>query len=403
MGSDRRAGRVFGPHLETKAEMTNMLRVPVLAFCAMAALLSSSCESTTDPGNSDSAQLLWTHADKAGARYRPFADADLAVMATAFDRRVVALDATSGSLRWQRMLSSGPAGLNLPFANVLADSQLVFVPAWDLYALDRETGQVRWKFGPPEEYPAASSIAMEDGRIYSPGATRVFAVDARTGAELWRADLEERPFGLVADGGVVYFGTRGFIDDTDVLGAGHVVALDGSTGRVLWKVPVPDPPTSPGSSGVKQPGALTPELFIVGAMNGRVYGIERGTGRVRWEHQAFATYDPSAPYESGVAILDGVAVVANLAGTVEGLDADTGELLWQLSFGGSVTEQLTSDAKCIYLTIGAINCIDAAGGIRWTQGGTFGGGPSYSTPAQPVGNRLFAGSFSGFHALELPR
>lgn len=321
---------------------------------------------------------------------------------TAFDRRIVALDATSGTPRWERLLPAGPAGLNLPFGNVLADSELVFVPGWDLYALDRNTGQVRWKFAPPEEYPATAPLAMGAGRIYSPGATRVYAVDASTGAELWRTDLGERPFGLVADGGVVYFGTSGFIGDTDVLGAGHAVAVDARDGRILWKVPIPDPPNSPGSGGVKQPGALTPELFIVAAMNGRVYGIERNTGRVRWDHQTFETYDPSAPYQSGVAILGGVAVVANLAGTVEGLDVDTGNLLWEVSVGGSVTEQITSDGTCAYVSIGAILCIDAVGTVRWSQGG-FSRGPSYSTPAEPFGDRVFVGSFSGFHALELPR
>lgn len=373
-------------------------------YSVVALLALSACSSTTDPPGSGRPQLLWSYNDPAGGDALPYADTELSIFTTAFDRRVMAFDARSGKLRWQRTLPQGPRGLNLPPGNVLAAGNLILLPGWDLYALDRTTGQVSWRFAPEGEYPAAAPIAMEGERVFSPGSTGLYAVDVRTGTQLWRTELGERPFAPVVDKGVIYLGTRGFVGNTNVLGAGHAVAVDASDGRILWKVPVPDPPNSPASGGVNRAGALTPELFIVAARNGRVYGIDRATGQVRWEHRAFESYVPAAPYESGVGIIDGIAVVANLAGMIEGLDAKNGTLRWRISTGGSsVSEQITTDGMCAYISVGAILCVDATGKIRWDHGGASNGGPSYLTPARVTGNRLYVGSTTGFHALVLPR
>lgn len=366
-----------------------------LLSCAILILMA--CSSTTDPSNAGKPQVLWTHRDEAGARSQPFADTELAVYTTAFDRRVVALDARTGSPRWQRRLPDVLPGRDLPIGNISVHDDLIVVPGWDLFALDRASGAIAWQFAPEDEYPAGSAVAIEDGRIYTSGAyKRFYTVDARTGALLWRTDLGERPFAPVVDDGVVYVGTRGYIGDSNALGAGHAVALNASDGRVLWRVPLPDAPDMAWQGGAVNAGALTPELFIVASVNGRVYGIERTSGRVRWEHRG------SAPYQSGAAVLDRVAVVADLAGNIEGLDGATGELLWSNTTGGSsVTSQITTDGECAYISVGGVLCVDGKGVLRWRIGGWSNGGPSYSTPTFSTEGRLFAGSLSGFHALAL--
>lgn len=364
--------------------------------CWGAALLLAlaACEEPAGAGGGGPVSLAWTHRDPAGANAIPFADEDIAVFTTEFDRRVVALDARTGAVRWRFTVAGGPAGLDLPEGNVLGVGGLVVVPAWDLYGLDRGTGQVRWTFAPADQYPAASSAASDGAVIYTPGATALFAVDAQTGAQRWRADLGERPFAPVVANGVVYVGGRGGIRGSDVLGAGHVFAIRAADGEVLWKVPVPDQAGGPWQGGVNRSGAVAGDVLVIASTNGSVYGIERATGEVRWRRQG------SGPYESGVAMVGGVAVAADLSGEIVGLDPATGALRWRATTGGSsVTQQVTSDGRCAYVSVGGLMCVDAAGTLRWDHGGGARGGPDYFTSAVPVADRVYIGSAGGFHAL----
>ena len=364
----------------------------------LALLAAAGCRSEATPPEGAAPRMLWSQRDAAGADARPWADAELAVFTTMFDRRVVALDAATGARRWSRALPTLVQGQYLPGGNVLAHGALLLVPGWDLFALDRATGEVRWRYSPQEEFPAADAIAVESGRVFSPGARRLHAVDAGTGTRLWAAELGERPFAPVAADGVVYFGTRAPVSGSPALGAGHAVALSAHDGRVLWRTAIPGHPQFPNEGGVNRPGALTPELFIVASRNGRVYGLDRASGQVRWEHVG------AAAYESGVALLDGVAVVASLRGEVEGLDAATGRRLWIRSLGGSsVTTPIVAEDGCALVTLGAVICITADGRVAWERGGDAQEGPSFSTPVRAAAGRLFVGSTSGFHALRMER
>lgn len=370
-------------------------RISWPASFALALLGAASCQSVTDSRADDKPRLLWTHADPAGARSLPYADGDLTVFTTGFAQRAVALDARTGQPRWERALPSGPGIGNLPNANIVASNDLVFVPAWELYALDRASGAVRWKAGDIDDYPAASSIALEGDLVITPGAGRhLFAFDAATGTRRWKTDLGGRPFAPVVAGGVVYVGTRAQIGGSSSLGAGKVFALRSDNGAILWDAPLPNSPDAPWLGGTNRAGALTLELFVVASTNGRIYGFDRQTGRVRWEHAG------NAPFESGVTILSGVVVAANLNGDFVGLDANTGVLRWRASYGGSsVVQQVTNDGTCAYISVGALLCLDMAGSIRWVHGGASNGGPDYFTPARAADGRLYAGSSSGFHAL----
>jgi outer membrane protein assembly factor BamB len=345
-----------------------------------------------------SPEFEWTHLDSAGAWGRPHGDADIAVFSTLFARRVVALDASTGALRWTRTLPALAPGRDLPGGNILAHADLILVPAWDLFALDRTTGLVRWRFGPEEEFPATDALVISDGTVYSPGATRVYAVRASDGVLLWSTDVGERPFAPVVDDGFVYVGTREVIPGTDALGAGHVAALDAADGRILWRTHIPGPQGHPTQGGAHRGVTPAGELLLVASRNGHLYALDRSDGQIRWEHAG------DAAYESGVAVLDGTAVVANLQGWVEGFRVETGERIWRVNLDGtSIITPLVADGGCIFISVGTLLCIGPDGTIQWERGGAIRGGPSFSTSPMLAEGRLFVGSTTGFHALRMPR
>jgi hypothetical protein len=261
------------PPLLEKATMSTMhtavpRRIPLrfgvgsklVSYLLTGCTLLAGCQEPMGTG-AGGVEVLWKHKDRDGAMSVPYADEEIAVFATGKTTRLVALDAQTGAKRWETHLALpreyGSRGF--PPGVLVGSGDVIAVPAWDLYGLDKQTGRVRWKLAPPDDFPGAGVMLGEDGDLYATG-FHLYRVDAATGAVRWRAELGEQPFAPVQKDGVVYVGTRGEIPGSNgVLGAGHAVALEAATGRVLWKTPIPALEER-ALGGLTGAGALTPDL-----------------------------------------------------------------------------------------------------------------------------------------------
>jgi outer membrane protein assembly factor BamB len=373
-----------------------------LAAVCLVLQVAAGATSCRDATGSRDRRILWFHADPTGAAAEPYADSALAVFTSFNDMRVVALDARTGALRWQQRLPSAPGApySGMPtFGNVTAFQDLIIVPAWDLYGLDRTTGAVRWKFQPPDDFAGYGNAFVADGRVYSVG-QYLYALDAATGALAWRVDLGERPYRPVIADRVLYVATRGEVSP-GIVGDGHAVALDASTGAVLWRFPIRDPQT-PVNGGSVGPAFVADSLVLFAGVNGSVYALDRRTGEVRW------TYVSADSYEAGLTIVDKTVVVAGDAGSVQGLDLATGRLLWNTDRGTSVFKRITAGPGVAFIPTGILFAYDQSGTLRWQDGGAGFGGPVYSTAATYRDGVVYIGSVgpeapgAGFYALRVP-
>jgi outer membrane protein assembly factor BamB len=116
----------------------------------------------------------------------------------------------------------------------------------NVYALDARTGAVVWRrrFGRPSGGP--NGLAAGDGRLYGNTDTAAFALDRATGRVLWTRRLTSRaqPIDVapVAAGDLVFTSSTGLRPG----GKGIVYALAGDDGRVRWRfVTVRDPWANP--------------------------------------------------------------------------------------------------------------------------------------------------------------
>jgi outer membrane protein assembly factor BamB len=182
---------------------------------------------------------------------------------------------------------------------VLGDGQL--------YALDRHSGRVKWRFALAAEESTGLPMVtpcVYDGLIYAcePGGT-VHALSAHSGRRVWRfvmdAPVEAAP--VVAEGVVIL-----------VTVTGRVVLLEAKTGALVWQrtldVSVRQPPAAGGG-----------QLFIVGE-SGRVVALALETGELDWEAESKAAY---APVYAELLVLVGG----------EAFDPKTGQLAWQAAQG----------------------------------------------------------------------
>ena len=143
---------------------------------------------------------------------------------------LLAFDAATGALRW-----TAPLGART--APILAAGQgRVYAPTEDgwFWALDERSGTVIWKIhfrnGSPINFNTSPVTLAGNALYFSDTEDDLFALDAATGGQLWKAPLDAfSSQGPVESGGRLYLG----------LGNGLLVALDATNGKTLWTTPNP--------------------------------------------------------------------------------------------------------------------------------------------------------------------
>jgi outer membrane protein assembly factor BamB len=240
--------------------------------------------------------VLWERPTAKGSDWRLSAEGDLVVLAGSSDM-VLGIDATDGQVRWRRQAPIGWWG------GLLVADGLAFLPTIEegVMALRLADGGSAWtwsawpggKCGPSCLTPSSAPRAVAKGVLFVtsqagicregtpecdtafyPYRTRVTALDAATGRQLWtRQVLRPQPFGEVA-----------IVDDVAVVGAGDVHMLDLATGAQLRVVPAPQRPDTFGAqhSWAGQP-IPTGSWLILGAADGTVtaFSIATETARTR--------------------------------------------------------------------------------------------------------------------------
>jgi outer membrane protein assembly factor BamB len=147
------------------------------------------------------------------------------------DGRLFSVSVADGTERWRPVQllfpNVGSSGLVDGWLYV-SSNQGSGPTGGELYAIDAATGVVHWRFRTPSGgFIGSSSVA--DGIAYS--ATEgdgLYALDARTGAQLWHAD------------GRTWYAVPAIVGETLYLASpdGFLTAYDRADGRQLWEVPI---------------------------------------------------------------------------------------------------------------------------------------------------------------------
>lgn len=257
---------------------------------------------------------------------------------------------------------------------------VVYIGSWNgvVYALDLDDGSVIWEFrtepAPGATFgPVVSSAAVADVAfrrevrrvVYVGAGPRLYALDARTGDELWvdylgsgvaddPAEVESSP--LVWDG-TVYVGMDVHNEPADVSGGarGGLFAIDAATGDIRWRYHPEEAAGRPpsGCGGVWGSPTLDTETGIVyfGTANcpaveddpalpmEEVTALRADTGEHVWTFRPHAVPGPGeqeADEDFGATPnlyldADGRRILGagNKDGTYYALDPATGDVLWQ--------------------------------------------------------------------------
>lgn len=265
-------------------------------------------------------QRGWGGVDPFNSRHSP---ADVAGL--------TAEDAASLELSWAFALPNANRARSQP--SVAGGAVYIGSQDGTVYALEEQTGCLRWQFRATAEVRTAMTItpwqpgddSAQPVGFFGDIFARVYALDLRSGELLWVTRLDDHA-NATATGSPVYHDGRVYapVSSLEVTTAadpdyacctfrGSVVALDASTGAQIWKgYTIPEPPTAVGVTEVDTPiiapsGAPVWNAPTIDAARGQLYvgtgqnysspadghsdaiiAFDLETGAHRWVFQALA-------------------------------------------------------------------------------------------------------------------
>jgi outer membrane protein assembly factor BamB len=309
------------------------------------AVILGSCAGTLYALDRTTGSPIWfykTGADGPAAEFHgePLLIGDRIIIPTDSDPKghLYSFDAASGVLLWKLPFIQGVTATPL-----LIDGRVVAVSAeGEVVAVDPKNGRVVWQKVPAgalKPQPNIPSPAFSGKRIFfADNTAKLLALDASTGATVWRKTLPARTnTALVVVGDMLVLGTEdGYMNwiaiDSGavkkrirleqgrpygtpifvspllfVLAAGakgNLIALDAQSGAIEWTQETPKEWTT------YRP-LVTGSTVIVGSEEKNLYAFDRATGKVRWCR-------PVGQVPRGLGVSkDGILYVGSLSGVVQ--------------------------------------------------------------------------------------
>ena len=216
-----------------------------------------------------------------------------------------------------------------------------------------------WSFDTQTNRGLEATPIVVDGVMYTTGSwSVVYALDAKTGQQLWKYDPQvAHSYGAraccdVVNRGVAVYKGRVYVGALD----GRLIALDAANGKVVWQVTTVDrnlPYTITGAPRVVKGKVVIGNGGAEYGVRGYVSAYDAATGKLAWRFYTVPG-DPSKPFES--------PALAKAAKTW------TGEW-WKMGGGGTVWDSLAYDPDLDLLYVGTGNGSPWNQQIRSPQGG----------------------------------
>ncbi len=220
-----------------------------------------------------------------------------------------------------------------------------FSPLEDVHTGNVAELGLAWAFDFPDKRGLEATPIVVDGVMYvSGGWSRVFALDAKTGREIWRHDpavpgqTARAACCDVVNRGVAVWKGRVYVGTLD----GRLVALDARDGSVVWEVVTVDqslPYTITGAPRIVKGRVLIGNGGAEYGVRGYLSAYDAETGELDWRFHTVPG-DPAEGFES-----DAMRMAA---------ETWSGQW-WRLGGGGTVWDSLAYDPELDLLYVGVGN------------------------------------------------
>jgi eukaryotic-like serine/threonine-protein kinase len=250
---------------------------------------------------------------------------------------------------------------------VVGDAMFIGSCGGNFYALNKTTGQVKWSYdirkdGNQQSFHGDPLVTNDliligtDKSCAPDGVGHVYAFERDTGKVRWKYRSTSVPTDIVQIDSNVYFGS--FQD--------HWSSVDLRTGSLNWSFSTGA--TNKDCDLPKAPVADRNSLFISG-LDGVIYSLDASSGRVRWQRKL-----PAAP-STALTLRDKTIYVGTNNQRIYCLNAETGAVISELATKAKPVGRLTFADDSLFTFLqnasertGYIISVDSKlTGVRWEQ------------------------------------
>ncbi len=212
--------------------------------------------------------------------------------------------------------------------------------------------KLMWKFLTDMSTNNPSSPSVVDGVVYFCSASRVYAVNAETGSLKWRYPAEEYLTSAVKSSpavgqDLVYFGA----------GDGKLYAVTKESGDLAWTF---------STKGIMNSSPILVDgVIYVGSSDDRLYALDAVTGQEKWLG-GFRTKDDVA---CSPAYLDGLVYFLSNDMVLYAAHTSTGRIKWQIRVGNwsAASTPVISDNNVYLATGNSVQVFQAKSGkLKWS-------------------------------------
>lgn len=230
--------------------------------------------------NRQNGEILWTFNDASGMKpvfSSPSIWNGRLYLGEGFHKhsncKLFCLDTKSGNKLWE-FVTSG----HTESSPSIVDGNVYFGAGDDgIYCVDALTGEEHWHLTGPH---VDCKPAVVDGHVYAGsgyGKFEVFCLDVRTGHAIWRKPVKWPFFGSpIADKERVYFGIgNGNFMASAAKPAGALLCLNPQNGEEIWRFQTPD--------AIHAKPVLTEGKVIFSCRDHNCYGLDAHSGELIWQ------------------------------------------------------------------------------------------------------------------------
>ena len=272
------------------------------------------------------------------------------------------------TVAWKRKIGEGSARTRQVTSPVVAADNRVFAMDGEstVVAVDAGTGAVLWKTDVrPEGRERAGfggGVAVADGKVFVTSGYRVMtALDATTGAVVW-----SQPVDVPLHGAPTVAGGRVYAIDVD----NQLIAFNTSNGQQAWSYRgIPEPARVLRASSP----AVTGDTVVAPFSSGEVVALRATNGQALWQEVLSRTSRTSALSEirdiAGRPVVSrGFVYAISHSGLLSALEVRSGQAKWQLPVAGVNAPLPAGDVVYVVSKTGELTVINRdTGQIYWTR------------------------------------